>query len=129
MILFDVVAPDRGHMNGDARRVLERLERAARFSTGWICGSELEAIGGNRYGARLDELRALGAQIESKPGARTWHLYRLTGWAAPRAPRRRFDLPDRLLRALAGGELPAEVIADARRALGLHRQPELPLGG
>jgi hypothetical protein len=106
--------------------LLERLERAANYaSSPWVSGEALEPLGGNRYGARIDELRALGALIESRPGPGEWHLYCLTGWGEPRVPRRRFDLTDEQLRALAAGVLPDSVTEDARRVLGLDVQPEL----
>ena len=102
-------------------RILKRLKNG-----NWVSGSALESLGGNRYGARLDELRAMGAQIVSRSeGSNPFKSYRLVGWGEERKVRRRFDLTEDQLRDLARGILPETVINEAQQVLGLDRQPEL----
>jgi len=74
----------------------------------WHSGKELDgAIGGNRYSARIRELRRLGYEIEDQPRL-TGHgkVYRLVS-ALPRAPagkRVKVYLDEVDARAIVGGE-------------------------
>jgi len=107
-------------LNQQAQDILDDLRHARRRDPlrGWVHGQMLSGIGGNRYGARLDELRAEGYVIESKSaGSGGWKLYRLGNpeRQARREKRTSFDLPLHLIRQLAAGNLPQEVVAEARR--------------
>ena len=96
-----------------------RQARRADPARGWVHGQRLQGIAGNRYGARLGELRDAGWHITSKKasGGGGWNEYRLESFerGSGRSPRVSFDLPMRLIRQLAAGHLSQEVIAEARR--------------
>jgi hypothetical protein len=100
--------------------ILEDLRRAYRKNphAGWVHKHILQAEGGARVSARVGELVAMGWKITSRTisgnGGAEYRLESLER-GAPREVRVSFDLPRDMIAALARGELPAEVIDEARK--------------
>ena len=94
-----------------------REEKAKDPWRGWVHGQRLAGIAGNRYGARLNELRDDGWQIEKKAAPGGWYMYRLTALdrGSRREPRVRFDLRASDIAALARGEITDTVRQEAQR--------------
>lgn len=102
------------------RAILEDLRRAYRRdpSSAWVHSQVLQSEGGKRISARIGELLDMGWQITSRTisgnGGAEYRLESLD-LGPPREARVSFDLPRDLIRRLARGELPQEVIDEARR--------------
>lgn len=111
-------------------QILDVLKAAKRSDPlrGWVHGHRIEGIAGRRFGARLDELRRDGWHITGKgAGGRgpSW-VYRLERLERQQAREKRwsFDLVPDLVKALARGELPEEVIQAAKQVRAKHAQSE-----
>lgn len=50
-------------MKPSCKRVLDELRL---YAGGWVRGTELAAVGGFRFGARIHELRQMGYHIEAR---------------------------------------------------------------
>ena len=101
------------------RAILDELRTARRRDPhrGWVHKHLLQgASSTERVSARVDELRKMGWDITSK-AAHRGALYRLESLerGQPVEARVSFDLPREWIAALARGELPQEVIDEARR--------------
>ena len=97
---------------------LLRRERIRDPQAGWVSAQRCRGIVGDAAGQRISELRADGWHITAtRMGASPMAHYRLENLnkGAPIEPKRQFNLRGELIAALARGELPDEVIQEARR--------------
>lgn len=97
---------------------LLRRERIRDPQAGWVSALRCRGIVGDAAGQRISELRADGWEITAtRLGGSSMAHYRLENLnrGAPIEARRQFYLRGEMIAALARGELPDEVIQEARR--------------
>lgn len=99
------------------RRLLRRL-----VDRDWHSWEELAAVAGNRYGARLHELRELGYCFVSRPrrNGRGKEYRRASRPLRPRERKVRLLLPLADVHALLEGQLTDECLDTARQALTVY---------